>query len=264
MSGFLETILASRRLRVREAMAAEAPERLAETLGRRNRPPDPAPALRSGPGLLIGEIKRASPSKGPIAEVPDPAARARLYERGGAGAISVLCEPDFFRGGREDLRAASAAVKVPVLCKDFVVDPYQLLTAAADGAAWVLLIARVLGDDLPRFVERSLDLGLEPLVEVHGEDEMAAAAASGARLIGANARDLATFGVDLSLVARLAGLCPPSCAFVAESGIGAPEDLPPLRRAGAHGFLIGEALMRSGDPEGLLRAFGRSLHGDRP
>ena len=168
--------------------------------------------------------------------------------------MSVLCEPDFFLGSRDDVAAAARAVSVPVLCKDFVVDPYQLLQARVDGARWALLIARVLGADLAPFVREALALGLEPLVEVHTEEEMASAVASGARLVGINARDLDTFQVDLGVVKALAPLVPPSCACIAESGIRGAEDLLALRDAGAHGFLIGETLMREDDPEPLVRA----------
>lgn len=235
------------------------PERLAERWGRGEPPPDPAPEIRGSGGFFVAEVKRASPSKGVLAESVDVPGRARAYERGGAGAVSVLCEPEFFRGARGDVAAAAAAVSVPVLCKDFVVDPYQLLQAREDGARWVLLIARVLGPDLPAFVREALALGLEPLAEVHSEGEMDLAAGSGARIIGVNARDLDTFTVDLVVVKALARLCPGHCACIAESGIRTPADLLELREAGAHGFLIGETLMRSGDPEGTLRGYRRAL-----
>jgi indole-3-glycerol phosphate synthase len=259
MHRFLEEILARRR----ESVFADArkipADVLAEKVGITGPPADPAPAIRKSGGFLIAEVKKASPSKGLFAEGLDVAARARSYESGGAGAVSVLCEPDFFLGSRDDVAAAARAVSVPVLCKDFVVDPYQLLQARADGARWALLIARVLGPDLEAFVAEALALGLEPLVEVHTETEMESAVRSRARLLGINARDLETFHVDLGVVKALAPNCPRSCACIAESGIREPGDLLDLRDSGAHGFLIGETLMRSDDPEGTLRGYMQAL-----
>ncbi len=132
--------------------------------------------------------------------------------------------------------------------------------AGADGASWVLLIARVLGPDLPAMVRAALQIGLEPLVETHDERELADAVSAGARLLGMNARDLDSFQVDLGRVRRLLPLCPPHCACVAESGLRNAGDLCDMRDAGAHGFLVGETLMRSPDPEGLLRHFLGELH----
>ena len=262
MHRYLEQIIASRRRRVAEDMEREGADRLAAKAGRCGSPEDPVQAIRNSGGLLIGEIKRASPSRGPLVDSVDVASRARCYELGGAGAVSVLCEPDFFKGSRADVATAAGAVSIPVLCKDFVVDPYQLLQAKLDGARWVLLIARVLGDALVTFVGESLAVGLEPLVEVHSAAEMGAASSSGARLIGVNSRDLDTFSVDLSIVRELAAKCPDGCACIAESGITSAGDLLSLREAGAHGFLIGEVLMRSTDPRGMLEGFARALRGD--
>jgi len=256
---YLEAILSQRMRRVEEAKACLPAVELGRRLGPAAPPPDPAPAVRSSGGFLIGEIKRASPSKGLIAGGVDVAARARRYAEGGAEAVSVLAEPDFFQGSDEDVRRASAAVPLPVLYKDFVVDPYQLLTARAAGARWVLLIARVLEGRLASFVAESLRQGLEPLVEVHTEGELATALDSGARLVGINARDLDTFAVDLERVKRLAARCPSACACIAESGIRTHRDLVELKAAGAHGFLIGETLMRSERPEELLHTFRLAL-----
>lgn len=258
MHRFLEEILARRRARINEEKRLWADNAL--TLPCETPPADPVPALRKTGGFIIAEVKRRSPSKGPIAPDADAGAVALAYERGGATAVSVLCEPDFFGGSRTDVRSAARVVAVPVLCKDFLVDPIQLQMARADGARWVLLIARVLGPDLSAMIQAAYRTGLEPLVEVHEEREMADAVSAGARLVGINARDLDTFDVDLERVRRLLPLCPPSCVCVAESGLRNGEDLRGLRDAGAHGFLMGETLMRSPDPEGLLHHLLRELH----
>jgi indole-3-glycerol phosphate synthase len=259
MHRFLEEILDRRRSRIRAQRRETPQEVLAATVGRPGPPPDPAPAIREQGGFFIAEVKRASPSKGLLATDVDVAERARDYERGGAGAVSVLCEPEFFQGSRKDVADAAAAISVPVLCKDFVVDPYQLLLARIDGARWVLLIVRVLGQDLGAFVKEALELGLEPLVETHTEEELGSAVAAGARLVGINARDLETFHVDLGRVKSLAPLCPARCACIAESGIRGVEDVRSLQKAGAHGFLIGESLMRSSDPARTLGEYRRAL-----
>ncbi len=262
MHRYLEAILAGRIERVRRDREVLPSEALRESLGKVGKPRDPVPDVRAAAGFIIAEIKRASPSAGLIAEGIDAGERAAAYERGGAGAVSVLCEPDFFRGSRADLRAAVSAVGVPVLCKDFVLDSYQLLQAAVDGARWVLLIARILGPLLSDMVGEAHSLGLEPLVEVHSEDEMFLAVDSGARLIGINARDLDSFEVDLRIPARLADLCPPRCACIAESGIRTVKDMLFLRAAGADGFLMGETLMRQGDPARVLKSFKDALAGE--
>jgi indole-3-glycerol phosphate synthase len=256
---FLETILAKRRLRVEEDKVRLPASDLEIELPPLRREADAAAKIREKGAFIIAEIKRASPSRGIIAPVVDVAARSRAYERGGAGAVSVLCEPDFFLGSLDDLEEAARAVAIPVLCKDFVVDPYQLLQARRARARWVLLIARILGDQLPALTRNAEVLGLEPLVEVHSEAELDLAVGAGARLIGVNARDLDTFEVDKKIVERLAPLVPSSCACIAESGIHSTDDLLALRDAGAHGFLIGEALMRTADPEAFLSHFKAAL-----
>lgn len=258
MHRFLEEILARRRARIEEVKRLESGPVIHASPC--SPPADPVPGLRGLGGFIIAEVKRRSPSKGALAPDADAALLARAYERGGAAAVSVLCEPDFFAGSRDDVRRAAEAVRVPVLCKDFILDPFQLQMARADGARWVLLIARVLGPDLPAMVRAALQIGLEPLVETHDERELADAVSAGARLLGMNARDLDSFQVDLGRVRRLLPLCPPHCACVAESGLRNAGDLREMRDAGAHGFLVGEALMRSPDPEGLLRHFLDELH----
>jgi indole-3-glycerol phosphate synthase len=249
---FLEDIITRRRARIEEGRDVLPVEFLSP---HEPAPPDPVPSLRTSNGFIVAEVKKASPSKGPIAPDADPARQASAYERGGASAVSVLCEPDFFSGSRGDLRAAAAAVNIPVLCKDFILDPVQLHAARADGARWALLIARILGAELRPMVEEAFGIGLEPLVEVHTERELADAVASGSRLVGVNSRDLDTFEVDLAVIRRLAPLVPEHCACIAESGIGTTEDLLSLKDSGADGFLIGETLMRAQDPEGLVRSY---------
>lgn len=260
MDRFLETIVKRRKARVAEARANAVSEvRVKQVRDGGGAPPSPVAEIRQCSNLLIAEIKRASPSKGVFAPKIDVTGQALRYEKGNAGMISVLCEPDYFGGSRGDVSAVARAVRVPVLCKDFVVDPCQLGWAREDGARWVLLIARVLGAALPGFVSDALDLGLEPLVEVHNEDEMALAVSAGSRVIGFNARDLDTFQVDLGVVERLAPLCPSACACIAESGIRGADDLLRLRGSGVHGFLIGEALMKAPNPEEMLVEYGRVL-----
>ena len=212
----------------------------------------------SAPGLhLIAEIKRSSPSAGAIATTgEDIVARARAYEAGGAAAISVLCEPHWFHGSIDDLRAVRAAVSVPVLAKEFVVDERQLPVLRGAGADVVLLLA-VLHPRarLGRLVERALELGLEPLVEVHDERELAAALATRARLIGVNNRDLRTLEVDTSRADRLRALVPEDRLVVAESGV---RDQATVARWLALGFdaaLVGEALMRAPDAAAAARSF---------
>ena len=226
------------------AEAAPAPRPIAERL--------------AAPGLhLIAEIKRASPSAGRIAaDDEDIVARARAYEAGGAAAISVLCEPHWFGGSIDDLRAVRAAVAVPVLAKDFVVDEVQLPLLRAAGADLVLLLAVLHpARRLARLVERALALGLEPLVEVHDARELDRALASGARLIGLNNRDLRTLEVDVERAGRLRDLVPDDRLVIAESGVREPRTVARWRALGFDGALVGEALVRAGDPTAAARAF---------
>ncbi len=210
---------------------------------------DPMPAFR-GPGLsVIAEVKRRSPSRGELAEIPDPAALARAYADGGAAAISVLTEQRRFNGSLEDLVAVRAAVDTPLLRKDFVVTDYQLLEARAAGADLVLLIVAALDDtELRRLHDRAADLGLTPLVETHDADEVHRALAVGARLVGVNARNLRTLAVDPDTFGRLAELIPDDVVKVAESGVGGPEDAARYAREGADVVLVGEALVSQGEP----------------
>ena len=204
---------------------------------------------------IIAEVKRASPSRGDLAAIPDPARQARLYEEGGASAISVLTEGRRFKGSLADLEAVRSAVGLPVLRKDFIATEYQVLEARAAGADLVLLIVAALEQGaLARLHALTLSLGMTPLVETHSAEEVARAADVGARLIGVNARDLSTFALDRDLFGRLAEQIPANAIKIAESAVLAPADVAHYRAAGADVVLIGEALV-TGDPVATLNAF---------
>lgn len=204
---------------------------------------------------IIAEVKRASPSRGDLADIPDPAAQARLYQEGGASTISVLTEGRRFKGSLADLEAVKDAVGLPVLRKDFIATEYQVLEARASGADLVLLIVAALDQDvLERLHALVLDLGMTPLVETHSAAEVDRAAAVGARLIGVNARDLSTFELDRDLFGRLADRIPADAVKIAESAVLTPADVAHYRAAGADAVLIGEALVTS-DPITTLAAF---------
>jgi indole-3-glycerol phosphate synthase len=210
---------------------------------------DAESALRR-PGLsLIAEVKRASPSKGALAAIADPAALAADYEAGGATAVSVLTERRRFNGSLDDLDAVRKAVRIPVLRKDFMVDDYQLFEARAHGADLILLIVAALGqEDLVRMQGITRDLGMTALVEVHDEEETRRAVDAGATVIGVNARNLKTLEVDRATFGRLAPLIPNGCVRVAESGISGPADAARHAAEGADAVLVGEALVRGSDP----------------
>ncbi|MDR1796449.1 MAG: indole-3-glycerol phosphate synthase TrpC [Clostridiales Family XIII bacterium] len=214
----------------------------------------PFEAALSAPGLsFICEVKKASPSKGVIAEDFPYLDIAAAYERAGASAISVLTEPKWFCGAAEYLREIAAAVQVPVLRKDFIVDEYQIYEAKALGAAAVLLIVSILTDaELLRFRERCDALGLSALVEAHDEAEVARAISAGARVVGVNNRDLRTFGVDPENSTRLRSRVPEGVLFVAESGVLGPGDIRALMPAKPDAVLVGEAMMRAGDKGAFL------------
>ncbi|HEV7808980.1 MAG TPA: tryptophan synthase subunit beta, partial [Candidatus Limnocylindrales bacterium] len=212
----------------------------------------------AAPGLhLIGEIKRASPSAGVIArDDEDIVARARAYEAGGATAISVLCEPHWFGGSVEDLRAVRAAVSIPVLAKEFVVEEIQLPHLRAAGADAVLLLAVLHSTDrLANLVDRALEIGLEPLVEAHDERELEQALATNARLIGINNRDLRTLEVDTDRAIRLRSRVPDDRLVIAESGVRNASTVAAWRAVGFDAALVGEALVRAGDPAAAARVF---------
>jgi len=210
-------------------------------------------ALKGGDVAVIAEVKRASPSKGALAAIADPAALAMDYEAGGACVISVLTEPRRFGGSLEDLAAVREAVRVPVLRKDFIVSSYQLWEARAYGADMVLLIVAALEQNaLVSLVERALSIDLVPLVEVHTEDELDRALDAGARVLGVNARNLATLEVDRSVFGRLASRVPEGILKIAESGIRGPHDLLAYAAAGADAVLVGESLVIGKDPRSAV------------
>jgi indole-3-glycerol phosphate synthase len=207
-----------------------------------------ARALR-GPGVsVIAEVKRHSPSKGPIRPDLDPASLVSAYEAGGAAAVSVLTEESHFHGSLADLRTAAGATALPLLRKDFIGDPYQVYEARAFGASAILLIATLLDDrDLRDLAALAQDLGLDVLLEVHDADEMARALRVEGAVLGVNNRDLRTFEVSLDTSLRLAGLVPPDRVLVAESGIRGRADVERLASAGVDAVLVGESLLRQGE-----------------
>jgi indole-3-glycerol phosphate synthase len=212
------------------------------------------PAFRAPGVSVIAEVKRQSPSKGHLAEIGDPAELSRAYAAGGAAAISVLTEGRRFGGSLGDLRAVRAAVETPVLRKDFMVSSYQLVEAREAGADLVLLIVAALpGDELDRLHAEARALGLTVLVEVHDEAETTRAVELGAELVGINARNLKTLEVDPDTFARLAPGLPPGVVAVAESGIRGPADVERRAAEGADVVLVGEALVRDGDPARAVR-----------
>lgn len=251
----LDDIIAGVRLdlAVREARLPEAELRAA--LPDVASPRDPMPQLRAAGSSVIAEVKRRSPSKGALSDIPDPAALAGAYARGGAAAISVLTEERRFGGSLADLRTVRAAVDTPLLRKDFVVADYQVLEARAAGADLVLLIVAALDDAaLRRLYDLTRELGMRALVEVHDEAETERAVALGAELVGVNARNLKTLAVDAATFGRLAPLVPADRVLVAESGISGPADVSRFVTEGARAVLVGEALVKDGDPESAVRA----------
>jgi indole-3-glycerol phosphate synthase len=217
---------------------------------------DPLPAFQAPGVSIIAEVKRKSPSKGNLADIPDPASLAQQYAAGGASAISVLTERRRFGGSLADLDVVRARVDVPILRKDFIVDPYQLWEARAHGADLALLMVVSLdGNQLADMIGLCEQLGMTPLVESHTADELERAVSTGARLLGINARDLTTLTVDRSVFRELAPLVAPGRVRVAESGVQRPEDVAEYRRWGADVVLVGEALVRAGNPQTSVQDF---------
>jgi indole-3-glycerol phosphate synthase len=257
-------------------IVARTRERLHDRL--RQRPLDemlaqaPTPGIRrsfakalSGDGVnLIAEFKRRSPSKGVLREDLSAASVAQAYEAGGARALSVLTEEDFFGGHLGDLRQARAVTQLPTLRKDFVVDPYQIWEAWIAGADAVLLIVAALSEaELRKLLDTALEAGLDALVEVHDRKELDVALANGARLVGVNNRDLKTLAVSLDTSLGLAASIPDHVVAVAESGIRGGDDVRRLREAGYDAFLVGEHFMTAPDPGAALQSLLAEAEGAR-
>jgi indole-3-glycerol phosphate synthase len=255
VEGVLGEIIAGVRIDLEERRATTSEADLRAALADVDPPRDPMPHFRAAGSSVIAEVKRKSPSKGALADIPDPAVLAAAYERGGAAAISVLTEQRRFGGSLADLRSVRAAVDIPILRKDFIVEPYQLLEARAAGADLALLIVAALDDDaLRRLHDTARELGLTVLVEVHDEAEAARAVELGAELVGVNARNLKTLKVDDDTFGRLAPLVPDDRVKVAESGIFGAADVERFVGEGARVVLVGEALVKDGDPEAAVRS----------
>src|SRR5258708_15158038 len=258
-SSILERIFAAKRVELEAERAVVPLEMIRAAARSAPAPRDFLAALRGRRPAIIAEIKRASPSKGDILPGLDPAAVAREYAASGAAAISVLTDRHF-KGSLEDLRAVRAAVDLPLLRKDFIFDPYQIHQARAAGADCILLIAAMLSEpDLSALYAAARELDLQALVEVHNEEELRVADRAGAEIVGINNRDLHTFVTDIAVPERLLKGYRGPALVVSESGIDTPEDIRRLDRAGARAFLIGESLLRGGDPRRKLEALSAAV-----
>jgi indole-3-glycerol phosphate synthase len=249
----LDDILDGVRADLAARQELEPLDRLKEAAARAPSPRDVMAAFRGSEVAVIAEVKRASPSKGALAAIADPAALAADYEAGGARVISVLTEKRRFGGSIEDLAAVRDAVDVPVLRKDFIVSSYQLWEARAHGADLVLLIVAALEQNaLVSLVERAVSIGLVPRVEAHTQEELDRALDAGAAIIGINARNLRTLEVDRAVFGRLAPQVPGGVIKVAESGVRGPHDLLAYAAAGADAVLVGESLVTGKDPRSAV------------
>ena len=248
----LDRIVASTKARVEHLRAETDHAKLRAAAAQRGEPRGFEQALRRDEIAIIGEIKRISPLKGPLAPDLDAYETAAAYLRGGAAALSVLTEPDFFGGSLADLEAV-LPVEIPALRKDFIVDPVQVLEARAAGADAVLLIARVVGRDLAPLLEETRRLGMDALVEVYDEADVARALEAEATLVGVNNRDLETFEVDPDRTARLGTLIPDDVTLAALSGVTSRSEITAHAAAGARAVLIGEGLVTATDPAAKLR-----------
>ncbi len=245
----LEKIVATKRQEIKQAQQQVTEDQLREQLTSSPPPRDFFQALAgSGPIRLIAEVKKASPSAGVIRQDFDPVAIATTYQAHGASCLSVLTDVSYFQGSLDYLRAVRAAVTLPVLRKDFIIDSYQLLEARAAGADAVLLIAECLDDcNLRKLHNETLDLGMTPLVELYDPDNLPRVLEAGATLIGVNNRNLHTFEVDLEHTIRMRQEISDQCVLVGESGIKTRADAKRLEQAGVDAMLVGESLMRQSD-----------------
>lgn len=252
----LDKIIAHKRKELADGLAKMRHERLLAAARAARAPLDFGGAVRCGSDVaIIAEIKRASPSAGVLCEQLDVASRARAYQRAGAGAISVVTDSRFFQGESGWIEQVKSASDLPVLRKDFIIDPLQVLESRAIGADAVLLITAALTDDrlmeLARLVHQ---WNMAALVEVHNEEELERAVRAGARIIGINNRDLKTFRVDLGVTKRLAKLIPHDVTVVSESGVHSKADVQCIAAAGVDAILVGTSLMRQQEPGPLLSA----------
>ena len=253
MSNILDTILARKHEEVRQRSQIRTLDSVRARAANQPPPRGFVDAIRrkhaAGEAAVIAEVKKASPSKGLIRKDFDPAASARSYEAGGAACLSVLTDVDFFQGSNRYLGEARDACRLPVLRKDFIVDPYQVFEARMIGADCILLIVAALEDGpLVEMANLAHELGMDVLVEVHDIDELERALQADCELIGVNNRDLRSFEVSLDTSLDLKGAVPPDRTMVTESGIVSRDDVARLRGAGIHTFLIGESFMREADP----------------
>lgn len=246
----LDTIIENKKIEVRKSKEALSRESLERGLRDAPETRDFYKALADGARVrIIAEIKKASPSKGVLRDDFDPVEIAAGYEKGGAAALSVLTDEKFFMGSLAYLRAVRGAVGIPLLRKDFIIDPYQVYESRVNGADALLLIVSALSEEtLVELLALTHSLGMDALVEVHDEDELGKALDAGGRIIGINNRDLRTFEVDLGVTTRLSRNIPEGVIVIAESGISSGADIRKLGEHGVHVFLIGETFMKAPDP----------------
>jgi indole-3-glycerol phosphate synthase len=250
----LDRIVEAKRKEVAHLKGVRRLARLKRDIGDLPPPRDFRSAISRFPRSIIAEVKRRSPSRGRIREDFDPFKIATLYEEHGAAAVSVLTDEEFFEGSRTYLSGIRKVVDLPLLRKDFIIDPYQIYETRVLGGDALLLIARLLeGEQLREYIDLAESVGLSSLVEVHTREELDKALASGAQIIGINNRDLRTFSTDLGITLDLAPSIPRDRIVVSESGIDSRADIERLMEAGIRSFLVGEALMRAEDIGGKLR-----------
>lgn len=255
--GFLDNIVRRTLEDSLKLFEAGAIQEFKEAIATRPAPLSLKAALDAQPGAaIIAEVKRASPSKGALGMTWDPVELAKIYQANGAAAISVLTERHYFHGDPDFIRRMRPGIRVPILRKDFILEPIQVYEAAGLGADALLLIVRLLNlGQLTSLLLLTRSLGMEALVEVHTKEEVELALKVGAKVIGINHRDLDTFEMHMDRAVELAPLVPPEVTLVAASGLKTPADLEPLLAAGIKGFLIGESLVVEGDPGAKLREF---------
>jgi indole-3-glycerol phosphate synthase len=244
---YLDDVIGATRARVVELKEVVKQEALEQRIASAESPRGFARSLQAPETAIVAEIKRRSPSKGPLNEDLNPREMALSFARGGAAAVSVLTEPDFFRGSMEDLKAAREA-GLPVLRKDFVLDPFQVFEARAWGADGVLLVVRTLDDGFPALLRTVEALGMDALVEVFDESDLDRALNAGASTLGINHRDLATFEVDPRRTAKLAPRIPEGRTVVSLSGVSSRADVLELAAMGADAVLVGEGVVTAVDP----------------